>query len=59
MKNTEVSKLYVICLINAALAHINIKKVDQYEEAILACDKALSIDPENIKGLYRRALARK
>lgn len=27
--------------------------------AIGYCDKALSIDPENIKGLYRRGLARK
>lgn len=49
----------MVCLINAALACINIKDLGRYEEGIGYCDKALSVDGDNIKGLYRRGLARK
>lgn len=48
-----------MCLINAALACINMKKLQKYDEAVGYCGKALSIDSDNIKGLYRRGLARK
>ena len=35
------------------------KNMRRYDEAVSFCDKALSIDRDNIKGLYRRGLARK
>lgn len=49
----------MVCLINAALAYINLKKLEKYDDAMKCCDKALSIDTQNIKGLYRRGVAMK
>lgn len=46
-------------MINAAFASINLKQVETYDQAINYCDKALAIDPKNVKGLYRRGLAKK
>lgn len=35
------------------------KNLNSYDIAVSLCDKALSIDRDNIKGMYRRGLARK
>lgn len=33
-------------------------KLSNWEEAIVACDTALELDPKNVKALFRRAIAR-
>lgn len=54
----EERPLFVSCCSNAAMCYI---KLNQWTEAIAACDKVLELDSEantNIKALYRRGLAR-
>jgi len=48
-----------VLLTNQALCCLNLKVVEAYQQAIEACDIALKLDPENLKGLYRRGLAYK
>jgi hypothetical protein len=51
--------LYVILLINAAFAAINMKQREQYEKAIELTTKALAVDGKNVKALFRRGVATK
>jgi len=51
----ETSALYISCLGNAAQCYINLS---DYTSAIAKCSKVLEADAENVKGLYRRGLAR-
>lgn len=48
-------KLRLACCLNLAACK---QRLEKYDEAIVACDSALEIDPNNVKGLYRRAEAR-
>jgi len=48
-------KLRLACCLNLAACK---QKLEKYDEAIAACDVALELDPQNVKGLYRRAEAR-
>lgn len=48
-------KLRLSCCLNLAACK---QKLEKYDEAILACNVALELDPENVKALYRRAEAR-
>jgi len=48
-------KLRLACCLNLAACK---QKLDKYDEAIVACNTALELDPDNVKGLYRRAEAR-
>lgn len=48
-------KLRLTCCLNLAACK---QKLEKYEEAVVACDVALELDPMNVKGLYRRAEAR-
>eukprot|EP00434_Breviolum_minutum_P030828 symbB.v1.2.027260.t1/scaffold2784.1/size70482/1 len=41
-----------LCALNLAACK---QKLDKFDEAIAACDAALELDPDNVKGLYRRA----
>jgi tetratricopeptide (TPR) repeat protein len=41
-------------LLNIAACNLKLK---EYDVAILACDEALTIDPKNVKALYRKARA--
>jgi len=43
--------LYVSCYGNAAMCHM---KCHDWTSAVSACDKVLTVDENNIKGLYRR-----
>jgi len=49
------AKLRLTCCLNLAACK---QKLEKYEEAVVACDVALELDPENVKALYRRAEAR-
>lgn len=51
--------MYVVLLLNAAFAGINIKTQDKYTLAVEYCTRALAVDNVNVKGLYRRGLALK
>lgn len=44
----------VTCYINIAVCNI---KLEDYQEALNACNEALSLDQNNIKALYRKAIA--
>jgi tetratricopeptide (TPR) repeat protein len=48
-----------VLLTNSAACNLAIKDIPAYESAIACCDKALAIDSDNLKGLYRRGLAYK
>mmetsp|Transcript_100278 Transcript_100278/g.281701 ORF Transcript_100278/g.281701 Transcript_100278/m.281701 type:complete len:476 (+) Transcript_100278:113-1540(+) len=48
-------KLRLACCLNLATCK---QKLEKYDEAIVACDVALDLDPDNVKALYRRAEAR-
>jgi len=48
-------KLRMTCALNLAACK---QKLEKYEEAVVACDVALELDPDNVKALYRRAEAR-
>lgn len=56
---SEIGKLYINILTNTSLCGVNMKTVDSYEDAIKVATKALDIEPDNLKGLYRRGLAYK
>jgi len=47
--------LVVSCWSNAAMCYI---KLQQYSEAIQASEQVLKVEPNNLKALYRRGLAR-
>jgi tetratricopeptide (TPR) repeat protein len=44
----------VTCYLNIALCNL---KLDKCQEAVLACDEALALQPANSKALYRKAIA--
>lgn len=48
------NKLVCICHMNLAIGYL---KQGQYTEVLEHCDKGLSLEPDNIKGLYRRSQA--
>ncbi|OQS04145.1 hypothetical protein THRCLA_03590 [Thraustotheca clavata] len=50
----EIQQLLVTSHTNIAMARI---KLEQYDLAIEACDKALSLNPTNVKALVRKAQA--
>jgi len=50
-----IRKFRLSCCLNIAACKIKLVK---YDEAVVACNTALELDPENIKALYRRAEAR-
>lgn len=47
-------KLICICHMNLAMGYL---KQGQYAKVLEHCDKGLSLEPDNIKGLYRRSQA--
>ena len=49
-------ELQLKCLLNAALCHI---KLTRWKRADAVATEALALDPENAKGLFRRAKARR
>ena len=49
-------ELQLKCLLNAALCHI---KLTRWKRADAVATEALALDPENTKGLFRRAKARR
>lgn len=51
---TDQDALLISCQLNSAQAHINCK---QYPTAITSATAVLSKDPNNVKALYRRAVA--
>lgn len=53
------SRLYINLLTNSALCYLNAKDEESYNKAVEVSTKALVIDPENLKALYRRGLAYK
>ena len=52
--NRERCHLRCICYLNLAACQLNQK---QYKHVIENCTKALTIDPENVKGMFRRGQA--
>ncbi|CAE7477477.1 FKBP70 [Symbiodinium natans] len=44
-----------LCALNLAACK---QKLDKFDEAIIACDVTLELDPDNVKALYRRAESR-
>ena len=52
--NTKAGTLFLQILNNRAFTNFNI---NHFDEAIKDCDLTLSIDPNNLKGLYRRGLS--
>lgn len=48
-------KLRLACCLNLAACK---QKLEKYDEAIVACDLALELDPDSVKALYRRAEGR-
>ncbi|KAK0053822.1 peptidyl-prolyl cis-trans isomerase FKBP5 [Biomphalaria pfeifferi] len=52
----EHATLMSICYLNLAACH---SKMANYENVISSCTKALAVDADNVKGLYRRAQAYK
>ena len=50
----QVKKIKVSTYLNIAACNI---KTKVFKEAVLACDEALKLDPNNLKALYRRARA--
>uniref|UniRef100_A0A7S1XY78 peptidylprolyl isomerase n=1 Tax=Phaeomonas parva TaxID=124430 RepID=A0A7S1XY78_9STRA len=55
VSDPEAEKLYVVCLLNAAMCYI---KREDWASASTKAGRALEKDPQNVKGLYRRGLAR-
>jgi len=52
--DVELANMQSICELNRAACLL---KLDAYTDAIIACDKVLSADPNHVKALYRRASA--
>jgi FK506-binding protein 4/5 len=50
----EMNEILNLCFLNIAACDL---KLENYENAIHYCDLSLSIEPENTKGLFRRAQA--
>ena len=50
----ETSRLKAVCHLNLAACQL---KLEQYNHVVTNCSKALSIDSNNVKGLYRKSLA--
>jgi len=48
-------KLRMTCCLNLAACK---QKLEKFDEAIIACDNAIELDPNNVKALYRRAESR-
>eukprot|EP01004_Peranema_trichophorum_P005581 NODE_4436_length_1168_cov_55.278469_g3921_i0.p1 GENE.NODE_4436_length_1168_cov_55.278469_g3921_i0~~NODE_4436_length_1168_cov_55.278469_g3921_i0.p1 ORF type:complete len:337 (+),score=79.87 NODE_4436_length_1168_cov_55.278469_g3921_i0:54-1064(+) len=53
---TAVSEKKIPCYSNAAMCYLKLKN---WKRARYMCDKLLNIDPNNVKGLFRRATALK
>jgi hypothetical protein len=53
-KNELVNEMVIAIYLNIALCNL---KLQVWKEAVAACDEVLAIDPQNVKGLYRKALA--
>jgi peptidylprolyl isomerase len=51
----EEKPLYVSCWSNAAACFL---QTNDYTDAVRACNNVLAAEPKNLKGLYRRGLAR-
>lgn len=51
----HLAPLFFACKLNAAQAFLNLTN---YPDAIVHCNEVLKRDPNNVKGLYRRAVAR-
>eukprot|EP00929_Paragymnodinium_shiwhaense_P034783 TRINITY_DN18882_c0_g1_i1.p1 TRINITY_DN18882_c0_g1~~TRINITY_DN18882_c0_g1_i1.p1 ORF type:complete len:562 (-),score=238.95 TRINITY_DN18882_c0_g1_i1:256-1941(-) len=51
----DVTQLRLAFLLNSALCHLNLKANDK---AIETCNEALAIQPQSVKALYRRGLAK-
>ena len=50
-----VKEIQIPCLLNLALCYLKLKIC--YENVVIHCSDALKIEPNSIKGLYRRSMA--
>lgn len=50
-----VKEIQIPCLLNLALCYLKLKFC--YENVVIHCSDALKIEPNSIKGLYRRSMA--
>lgn len=53
-KSPQIVEMMVSLYLNIALCNI---KLVNWKEAVMACDEALELDPENVKAMYRKSLA--
>lgn len=49
----DVDQIKLVCLLNLAASHL---KTDEASEAIIDCSKALDIENNNVKALYRKGI---
>jgi peptidylprolyl isomerase len=54
-EKAKMLELQGACYLNAAMCYLKLK---DYGEVVTVCNKALSNDEKNVKGLYRRGVAR-
>jgi hypothetical protein len=54
-ENNEIHELKLTCMLNLAMCYT---KLSDWATCIRACNRALQLDPRNVKALYRRAQAR-
>jgi len=53
-EESKQKELLLAVLLNMALAHL---KLNKHQKALDECNQVLKLDPENLKGIYRRGLA--
>jgi len=54
LHNPDAQNIKLLCFLNLAQVYL---KTEKNEEALSFCSKALAIDDQNIKGLFRRGVA--
>lgn len=52
-KTKENIEMMIALYLNLAICNL---KLENWKEAVAACDEVLQLDPNNVKGLYRKAL---